>query len=340
MLSEAVSLWSEARGSKGIRGMTLVDWMAWVNLIALSRGRVDGTVPKEEINEVGSIMNGIMTGTCMPWSESIPGALPLADAVDKELPAVKASILAAFLISHSAERVGGHTAQVAYIRKTGHPSTIRIELPMYLKAHMQIGGTNNLWIHPATNDRVSGGVLFPTVLRPVFNKWSRITGENFAFRDAAVMRRMVRLETEERGQEDLRLIPQRDGYVWTAKQGGQRLQVLSIPMNFSYEPCGGIGWAMSFLTDPQTKSAGGIPVSPNMCRTVALPLSSGYNIFRIGEMKEDASATIGGTSRSANAPTVVIPAVPESALGPKVPQTQTGGDPKLPPSSPTNEGKV
>jgi hypothetical protein len=208
----------------------------------------------------------------LPFSDTWPDLSYDADQFDSEtVQMYKHLFMLNNLLSMAGKRVGGKLVPVQYLWKRGNIFVVKQMLKEYIKAPLDMGGSNNIWMQPAINTSVPFGVLFPTPIVDGNCEWKGNTpekGEQFS--DAMIDRAEIALSNLDEMNTNYRVVTSRDSRVRLVTEHGREYFIIYNRINAdgrrkTKTPLGH-EILLSYLSDATLKFTGAVYVSASFMR--------------------------------------------------------------------------
>lgn len=222
--------------------------------------------PDSVLLNADDIIDQVLEYTVLPYSEAYPHLFPEEDSSKDR---VFAEWMMKVVFGMAVNRVGGLTVPVNYSWVAGAAAVVRDALPHYIKPTLEMGGSNNIWMHPAYIRDTIDGLYVPMPIRPYEAKgkrseWARRTKMAETFKPITVDRGEVS-QPENEARDNLRLHITRDGRVYTVRTQLERYLAFSVPVGHGSKlPAKqqAPAYMLSFISDPEADPSSACFVTP------------------------------------------------------------------------------
>jgi len=176
------------------------------------------------------------------------------------------------MIGIAGVRVGTRVSPVQYVWRRGNVHIMKSVVRRYLQTPLDMGGTNDIWMHPAVNAHVQDGVLFPAIVREKGeNEWRINTLERAeTFVDLNIDRGEGDIPALETLNQNLRLVNSRDARTQQVKHREMTYLISSWRIQPEYDygnkEVGAEEVLLSYISNPILKAKGAVWVSASWNR--------------------------------------------------------------------------
>lgn len=207
----------------------------------------------------------------LPFSDTWPDLSYDADSMKKSMGMYKHLFILNSCLSLAGKRIGGKMIPVQYLWRRGNIHVVKQMLKEYIRPPLEMGGSNNMWMHPALNTSVPYGVFFPSAMEEGNCEWEGNTTEKAEqFGDTMVDRGEISLSNLEEMNTNFRLVTSRDSRIRIVEEHGRQYMVIYnkiLPDHSRNKEIKSLEeFLLSYISDPTLKFTGAVYLSASYMR--------------------------------------------------------------------------